>query len=104
VNERPRTVRITLRVQPRSHRTAVGGGRDGALVVRVTAPAVDGRATEAALASVADALGVARRQVSLLAGATSRVKVVEVEGDPDELQRRVAALIESGGGQHSRSR
>jgi uncharacterized protein len=83
-------VRVTIRVRPGSGRTAVGGSHDGALVVRVGERAVDGRATEAALAAVATALGVRRRQVRLVSGATSRTKVVEVDGgDPG----RLAALL-----------
>ncbi len=58
----------------------MGGEHAGALLVRVTAPAVDGRATEAALAAVAGAFGVRRRAVTLVSGATSRTKVVDVAG------------------------
>ena len=58
----------------------VGGEHDGALVVRVTARAVDGRATDAALAAVAAALGVRRRAVTLVSGTTSRTKVIDVAG------------------------
>jgi uncharacterized protein len=86
-------VRISLRVRPGAGRTAVGGSFDGALVVRVAAPAVDGRATEAALAAVAEALGLHRRQVSLVSGATSRTKVVELpDGDP-RVADRLAELL-----------
>jgi len=73
-------VRITLWVRPGSARPGVGGERSGALVVRVSARAVDGQATEAALAAVAGAFGVRRRAVTLVAGASSRTKIVEVEG------------------------
>jgi uncharacterized protein len=76
-------MRVTIRVQPRSSRTAVGGSHGGALVVRVTEPAVDGRATEAALRAVAEALGVRRRDVVLVSGATSRTKVIDVDGSDD---------------------
>ena len=69
----------------------VGGEHGGALVVRVAAPAVDGRATEAALTAVAGALGVRRRQVTLVSGATSRTKVVDVDGAGDTLD---TALLE----------
>ena len=61
----------------------MGGEQAGVLVVRVSAPAVDGRATQAALAAVADAFGVRRDAVTLVTGKTSRTKVVEVAGgDP----------------------
>ena len=58
----------------------MGGEHDGALVVRVTARAVEGRATESALAAVAQALGVRRRAVTLVSGKASRTKIIDVEG------------------------
>ena len=58
-------VRVTIRVHPGSRQPGVGGNHDGALVVRVRERAVDGRATEAALTAVADALSVPRRTVTL---------------------------------------
>ncbi|MGH3214289.1 MAG: DUF167 domain-containing protein [Trebonia sp.] len=76
-------MRITIRVRPGSAHPGVGGEHDGALVVRVSARAVDGQATEAALAAVAGAFGVRRRAVGLVSGASSRVKIVEIAaGDP----------------------
>jgi uncharacterized protein (TIGR00251 family) len=73
-------VRVAIRVGPGASRTRVGGAHGDALVVKVAARAVEGKATEAALRAVADALGVRRRDVRLVSGATSRDKVVEVDG------------------------
>lgn len=97
---------MAIRVKPGASRARVGGaygtGPDARLVVAVTAKAVDGKATEAALVAVAGALGVPRRRVRLVTGATSRDKVVEViEADADEpgaqaqpgLEARVRALL-----------
>jgi uncharacterized protein len=81
-------VRITVRVRPGSARPGVGGGHDGALVVRVSAPAVDGQATAAALAAVATAFGVRRHAVTLVAGPSSQTKIMDVAGaDPAVLDR-----------------
>jgi uncharacterized protein len=81
-------VRITIRVRPGAGRTSVGGAHDGALVVRVAARAVEGQATEAALAALALAFGVRRRAVALVAGATSRTKVVDIaDGEQAVLDR-----------------
>src|SRR3954469_21331154 len=71
---------LTVRLQPRARRTEVAGERGGALVVRVTAPPVDGRANAALCAFVAKATGVAPSRVSVVRGKTSRDKVVRVEG------------------------
>jgi uncharacterized protein YggU (UPF0235/DUF167 family) len=84
-------VRVTIRVRPGAGRTAVRGEHDGALVVRVAARAVDGRATEAALAAVAEAFGVRRRAVTLVTGATSRTKVVDVDGGTGDALRALLA-------------
>lgn len=65
-------------MKPGSSRTRVGGSFGDALVVAVSAPAVDGRATEAALRAVAEAFRVRRADVSLVSGATSRTKVIEL--------------------------
>ena len=87
-------VRFAIRVRPGAGRTAVGGDHDGALIVRVAQPAVDGRATEAALVAVAGALGVRRRQVTLVTGMTSRTKVLDVDADdPDRLQVLLQELL-----------
>jgi uncharacterized protein len=84
-------VRITIWVRPGSSRPGVGGGHDGALVVRVSARAVDGQATAAALATVAAAFGVRRREVTLVAGGSSRMKIVDVpRADPAVLDRLLA--------------
>jgi uncharacterized protein YggU (UPF0235/DUF167 family) len=79
---------MTIRVQPGSARPGVGGEHDGALVVRVSARAVDGKATAAALAAVAAAFGVRPGAVTLVTGAASRIKVIDVAGaDPAGLAR-----------------
>lgn len=84
-------MRITIRVRPGASHPGVGGDHDGALVVRVSAPAVDGRATAAAVAAVAAAFGVRRQAVTLVAGAASRTKVLDVNGaDPAVLNRLLA--------------
>jgi uncharacterized protein len=95
----PGTVRIAIRVKPGSSRTSVGGtypggayGGDGALIVAVKERAVDGKATEAALRALAEALGVPRRALTLVAGAASRDKLVAVQTPPNGLIGRLSAL------------
>ena len=90
------TVRFAVRVRPGARRTTVGGrwGDDerAALVVHVQAPAVDGRANAAVLAALALAFDVRPAAVRLVRGATSRTKLVEVDGvDEQALERLLAA-------------
>ncbi|NUU18214.1 DUF167 domain-containing protein [Cellulomonas humilata] len=85
-------MRVAIRVRPGASRTKVGGTRADRLVVAVSARAVDGAATQAALDALAKAFGVRPRQVRLVSGATSRDKLVEVDADEVELAGRLAEL------------
>lgn len=80
VTEREGAVRFSVRVQPRSSREGVDGLHGDALRVRVNAPPVEGAANEAVISVLARALGVPRRAVRIVAGESSRAKVVEVDG------------------------
>jgi len=71
-------MRLEIHVRPGASRTAVGGTHDGALLVRVIEPPDGGRATAAALRAVAEALRVPHRAVTLVRGATSRRKLLEI--------------------------
>jgi uncharacterized protein YggU (UPF0235/DUF167 family) len=92
-------MRIEVHVRPGSSSPAVGGTHDGALVVRVSEPADRGKATEAVLRAVADELGLSRRSVSLVRGATSRRKVISVEvpeAERESVQQRLDHLKAEG--------
>jgi uncharacterized protein (TIGR00251 family) len=71
---------LRVRVQPRASKDALGGEREGALVVRLTAPPVEGAANEALVRFLGRALGVAPSAVRVLSGASGRNKVVSVAG------------------------
>ncbi len=72
--------RIAVRLQPRARREEVVGLRGDAIVIRVTAPPVDGRANAALCAFVAKRAGVPKSAVEVVSGATARDKVLEVRG------------------------
>jgi uncharacterized protein (TIGR00251 family) len=67
-------------VQPRASRNELAGLHDGCLKVRLTAPPVEGAANEALVRFIAEALGVPRRQVTVVAGSSGRRKILEIEG------------------------
>ncbi len=72
-------MRVEILVRPSASETAVGGEHDGALIVRVVEPADAGQATDAALRAIAKAIAVPGRSVSLVRGATSRRKLIEID-------------------------
>ena len=75
----PTDVRFAVRLTPRAAADRVEGVIDGVLRVRVGAPAVEGAANNALLRLLSDELGVARRDVRIVAGASSRQKLVVVD-------------------------
>ena len=75
--------RMRVRLTPRSGRDAVEGWDGEVLRVRVSAAPVDGGANKALVRLLAKSLRLPASRVSLVAGARSRVKVVEVAGMSD---------------------
>jgi hypothetical protein len=73
-------VTIDVRVVPRAAKPGVAGTRDGALLVRLSAPPVEGAANAELVEVIATALRVPRRAVTIVAGERSRTKRVAVAG------------------------
>jgi hypothetical protein len=80
VREGTGEVRFLVRVQPRASRDAIEGVREGALLVRLTAPPVEGEANEALVCLLAARLKVPKSAVRILAGERGRLKRVSVQG------------------------
>jgi uncharacterized protein (TIGR00251 family) len=83
---------LRIRVQPRAKRDEVVGERDGAIVIRLKAPPVDGKANAALTAFIAEAAGVPRSRVKIVRGASSREKVVHVNGVAEQALRRALGV------------
>jgi uncharacterized protein len=87
------TVRFAVRLTPRSAVERVEDVVDGVLKVRVMAPAVEGAANTSLIRLLADELGIARRDVRIVAGAASRQKLVVVDGiEPEAVVARWPGL------------
>ena len=95
------TTRLRLRVAPGASAPAVVGRHGDSWKVRVPAAPERGKANEAVLALLADALAVPRASVTLVSGGASRNKIVQLAGiAPEEIERRLAAA----GGQETHTR
>lgn len=90
-------IRVTVRVKPGASRNKVRGsfGDPPALVVAVSEPAIDGRASTAVCRAIAEAVGVSLSKVSIVMGQTSRTKVVEINDNDPQIQRKIADLLKS---------
>ncbi len=81
---------LDVRVIPRSPRDELAGMRDGRLLLRVTAPPVDGKANVAVCGLIAREARVPRSAVAVVRGETSRDKRVRIDGVADERALRAA--------------
>jgi uncharacterized protein (TIGR00251 family) len=82
------TLVLSVHAQPGAKRTEVAGLHGDALKIRVAALALEDRANSALVEFIAERLGVARRDVTLVSGAHSREKRFEIRGaavEPAEL-------------------
>jgi uncharacterized protein (TIGR00251 family) len=89
------TARIRVRVHPGARRARIAGWRaDGALAVDVTAAPEGGKANEAVVRLLSEALGVGRAAVRVASGGASRNKWIEVDGVAEaDIARRIAQAI-----------
>jgi uncharacterized protein len=83
---------VEIRLQPRAPRDEIAGERGGRLVVRVTAPPVEGAANAAMRKLIAKRAGVAPARVRIIHGERGRDKTVSVDGVSEEdLRERLLA-------------
>ena len=92
LGERSDGVRMSVHVKPRASRTEIVGVREGALVMAVAAPPVEGEANQALVRGLADVLGVPVRDVIVASGQAAKRKIVDVRCiDAATLRKRLAA-------------
>jgi uncharacterized protein len=90
IRETATGVEIDIRVIPRARKTALGGVREGALLVRLAAPPIDNAANDTLNVFLCDLLHVPIRAIRIISGERSRRKRVSIDGiSGDEVRRRV---------------
>lgn len=92
------TFRIAVRLTPKGGRDAIEGWATDAsgaryLKARVAAPPEDGKANRALQVLLAEALGVAKTKVAIVAGETARMKRIEIVGDAPALLARLRQKV-----------
>ena len=107
-DDSPEGIVLRVHVQPGAGRSAVVGRHGDALKVRVAAPPVEGRANEALVKYLAEALGVPEPDVELTSGQSSRSKRVRLKGlDAEEADKRLRVALDEakhGDGRGARGR
>jgi len=91
LQETPEGIRLRLRVKPGARKNAILGAHAGALKIAVVAAAEKGRANEAVLDLLCEALAIPRSSLRLVSGAASRDKAVLVRLPRPVIEERLAA-------------
>ena len=90
LKESDQGVVLKVQVQTRASRDEVVGPHGDSLKVRITAAPVAGAANKHLLKFLAKQLRVARSQISIASGATSRAKSIAIEGiSTEEVRQRL---------------
>jgi len=87
IRDTPAGATFAVKVHPRARKNAITGATGDALKLAITAPPVEGKANQACIEFLAEFLNVPRASVAIVAGQSSRNKVIRVAG-------RTAAQIE----------
>ena len=74
------SVTFQVRVHPRASKNEIAGLVDGALKIRLQAPAIENRANAALCEFLATLLNTPKSSVRILSGERSRLKRVEIQG------------------------
>ncbi len=86
--------KLKIRVIPNARKTEFSGSRGDEIVLRLNAPAMEGRANAAAVEFLSRFFGVSRSAVVIIGGERSRHKIVEIVGLKNgDLERKLAQLI-----------
>ena len=84
---------LSIRVVPNAKKNEFAGYRENELVLRLNAPAIEGKANKAAVEFVSRFFGVPRSAVLLVKGERSRHKIFQIVGlEPSDLERKLAGI------------
>lgn len=82
VRSHKKGVEVNVLVLPRSSRAMIVGLHNDAVKLKLNKPPVDGQANSECCKVVAKYFGISKNKVSVIRGATSRLKTILVEGVP----------------------
>ena len=87
INDKEGSLTFRVRVQPRASRTEIAGEHAGAVKLRIAAPPVDGKANEECRRFLARILGVSLASIEIIAGQSSKDKVIRAHNVEPEQAR-----------------
>ena len=94
IRDTPAGATFAIKVQPRARKNAITGMVGDAIKLALTAPPVEGKANQACIEFLAEFLNVPRASVTIVAGQSSRNKVIRIAGrTAAQIAERLRAVI-----------
>lgn len=78
MKDAPQKTTIDVKVLPRSSKDEIVGEKDGVYKIKLTAPAIEGKANKALLKLLAKKLGLPKREIRIISGERSRIKSIRI--------------------------
>ena len=78
MKDAPPKTTIDVKVLPRSSKDEIVGEKDGVYKIKLTAPAIEGKANKALLKLLAKKLGLPKREIRIISGERSRMKSIRI--------------------------
>ena len=79
LKDAPKKTAIDVKVIPRSSKDEIVGKKDGVYRIKLTAPAIEGKANKALLKLLAKKLGLPKREIRIISGERSRMKSIRID-------------------------
>lgn len=86
-------IRFNLRVVPKSSKNILTVMDEGVVKLKINAPPIDGKANLACIKFLSDVFNVSKSQISIVSGDKSKIKVIEVLGEPEILAKILSELL-----------
>ena len=93
--EKEHQILLDIKVIPRSSREQIVGQENGRLKIKIAAVPTDNQANEALIRFLSRWLDIPRRQITIVSGASSRLKRVAIGWTNPEQKKRVLAILTS---------
>jgi uncharacterized protein len=86
---------LKVHINPRSSRNCISGIQNDSLSIKITAPAIEGKANKMLEEFIAESLGIKTRQVTIVSGKKSRDKIISISDiTPENLLFKLGTLVQ----------
>lgn len=83
---------IKIKVEPRSSKSGIVGPYGDALKVKLTSPPVEGKANKELIEVLAKAFGVAKKDIEIISGESSKNKIIKLRSVPSKSESLLSKL------------